>query len=224
MIGRRPVEPIMPAYRFGQMTLRLALRTACRMWEAGLEHLPDHGGCLVASNHQSYLDPPVLAAAIPHRQVFFLAKRELFAIPLLGPYLRWSGCIQVDRGAGDRRAMDQAVEFLGRGRVVGIYPEGTRSRDGRLRSGRTGVAALALRAGTPVVPAAVFHTGLAARRRMLPGGPPPGIRFGAPLSFGRDDEPSRDRLLEVRDRIMSAIADLLEQGPPFRTGPRKEEP
>ena len=216
------MERLLPAYQFGQLTFRLLFRTCHGMRVEGLEHVPDQGSCLIACNHQSYLDPPLMAAAIPHRQVFFMAKQELFAVPLLGPFLRACGCFSVDRGSGDHRAVDLATELLQQGRLVGIYPEGTRSKDGKLRSGRAGAAVLALRTGAPLVPAAVFNTEAAMRRRLLPGGPPMAIRFGPPMTFAPEAEPSRARLLEVRDQIMSGISALIEEGLPARPGARKE--
>ena len=83
----KPVERILPAYRFGQVTLRTFFRLVYRAWEEGLENVPDRGACVVASNHQSYLDPPLLATAIRTAGVFFMAKRELFAVPFLGAFI-----------------------------------------------------------------------------------------------------------------------------------------
>lgn len=222
---RKPVERILPAYRFGQVTLRGFFRLVYRAWEEGLENVPDRGACVVASNHESLLDPPLLATAIPHRQVFFMAKRELFAVPFLGSFLRACGCLEVDREGSDarkRRALDGARAHLEAGRMIGIYPEGTRSRDGRLRPARSGVALLALRTGAPVVPVAVFRTRESVQRRMLPGGPPFGIRFGPPMRFGKDPEPSEQRIQEVRDRVMASIQTLIDQGPPPDGRARKE--
>jgi len=225
MRPRKPVERILPAYRFGQVTLRGFFRLVYQAWEEGLENVPDRGACVLASNHQSFLDPPLLATAIPHRQVFFLAKRELFSVPFLGPFLRACGCVEVDRKGREvdkRRALDGARVRLEDGRLVGIYPEGTRSRDGRLRPARSGVAVLALRTGAPVVPAAVFQTRESVQRRMLPCGPPFGIRFGPPMRFGKDPDPSEERIQEVRDRVMASIQKLIDQGPPLSGRARKE--
>lgn len=225
MRSRKPVERILPTYRFGQVTLRGFFRLLYRAWEEGLENIPDQGACVVASNHESFLDPPLLATAIPHRQVFFMAKRELFAIPLLGRFLRACGCLEVDRQGSrptQRPALESARAHLEGGRLVGIYPEGTRSRDGRLRPARTGVAVLALRTGAPVVPVAVFRTRETLRRRMLPGGPPLGIRFGPPLRFKKEPEPSKERIQEVRDQVMASIQSLIDQGPPPCGRARKE--
>lgn len=215
-------ERFLPAYRAVQSLLRFTFLRVYGMRVAGLEHIPARGGCILASNHESYLDPPVLGAAIPHRQVYFMAKKELFGVPVLGQLLSAFGAFGVDRGSGDRRALDEAIRHLHTGRILGIYPEGTRSVDGSLRKGRTGVALLALRAGVPVVPAAVFHTQAALRRMMLPGGPAFGIRFGPPIPIPRDSDPSRGRLLETRDLIMAGIAAQLELGEPAPPGIPKE--
>ena len=219
----RAREPFTPAYTVGRGVFHALFRWVCGMRIEGLDHVPAEGGVLVASNHQSYLDPPLLAAVVPHRQVHFMAKRELFSVPLLGRFLRSAGCFGVDRGVGDRKAVDLALALLERGRVVGIYPEGTRSRDGRLRAGRNGVALLALRAGVPVVPAAVFGTRELLARRMLPGGPALAMRFGPALGFPLDPEPTRARLEEVRDQVMEAVAAQFGQGPPADRRARKEQ-
>lgn len=207
-------EGFLPAYRFSRQVLDFLFRRFYGLRVEGLGHVPAAGGALLASNHLSYLDPPVLAAAVPHRQVYFMAKKELFEAPLLGRLLDSYGSFPVERGSGDRRAVDRALGLLGRGQLMGIYPEGTRSPDGSLQPGRIGVAALALRAGVPVVPLAVFHTRETTRRRMLPGGPPLGVRFGPPLPVPRELEPSKSRLVEVRDMIMAGLAAQLEPGPP----------
>lgn len=215
-------ERFLPAYRAVQSLLRFAFLNWYGMRVAGLEHIPARGGCIIASNHESFLDPPVLGAAIPHRQVYFMAKKELFGVPLLGQLLIAFGAFAVDRGSGDRRALDEAIRLLHSGHILGIYPEGTRSMDGSLGRGRTGVALLALRAGVQVVPAAVFHTQAAMRRKLLPGGRAFGIRFGPPIPIPRDSDPSRARLLETRDLIMAGIAAQLELGEPAASGVPKE--
>lgn len=221
---QRTPERSLSAYWCVQRFLRFLFLSAYGMWVEGLEHIPPEGGCIVASNHESLLDPPVLGSAIPHRQVYFMAKKELFDVPVLGRLLIAFGTFAVERGSADRRAMDQAIRLLDEGRVLGIFPEGTRSSDGSLKKGRTGAALLALRAGVPVVPAGVFHTQQAMRRKLIPGGRAFGVRFGPPIPVEREAEPGKARLFEVRDQIMAGIASQLDMGDPAAAGIPKEAP
>ena len=131
---------------------------------SGREHLPAHGPVILASNHLSFIDSVVIRFAAP-RRVTFLAKAEYFTgRGLRGRLVRWFftavGSVPVTRGRhrAARAALDTALEVLDGGNVFGIYPEGTRSLDGRLYRGRTGVAWLALTSGAPVVPVALEGT------------------------------------------------------------------
>jgi 1-acyl-sn-glycerol-3-phosphate acyltransferase len=188
----------------------------------GLEHLPRTGPVIVASNHLSFADSMVIPI-VATRQVVFLAKEDYFTgTGLKGAALRaWfqaMGMVPVDRD--DTRAalasLDIARAVLGRGEAFGIYPEGTRSRDGRLYRGRTGVAHLALTSGAPVVP-----VGLRGTQHIQPVGSrlprlaDVSVRFGEPLRFeGRYDgvPPGRARR-EITDVIMNAIQ--AQSGQPF---------
>ena len=197
-------------------------RAVWRPTVTGLEHVPATGGVILASNHLSFADSVVIPVVVP-RKVVFLAKSDYFTgTGLKGALSRsWFeglGMLPVDRD--DSKAalasLDTALEVLGRGEAFGIYPEGTRSRDGRLYRGRTGVAHLALTAGVPVVP-----VGLRGTERLQPVGSrlprvvPVRIAFGAPIEVaGRFDgvPPGRARR-EVTDEIMTAIQELSGQEP-----------
>jgi 1-acyl-sn-glycerol-3-phosphate acyltransferase len=183
----------------------------------GREHLPAHGPVILASNHLSFIDSVVIRFATP-RRVMFLAKAEYFAgRGLRGRLVRWffrvAGSVPVARGQhrAALAALDTAIEVLDGGNVFGIYPEGTRSLDGRLYRGRTGVAWLALTAGAPVVPVALHGT-----ERLQPVGkrlPRPHrvtVRFGPPLRFTGDADSARARRA-VTDEVMNAIAELSGQ-------------
>lgn len=131
-------EPIGRAYRAALAAASPAVRTWGRLEAEGLEHLPEHGPVLLAGNHDSYWDPVAIGlAALPRRQIRALAKSSLWKFPGLAPILDAMGQIPIDRGAGDARAMDRAVEELRRGACIGVFPEGTRSlgRELRARSG-----------------------------------------------------------------------------------------
>jgi 1-acyl-sn-glycerol-3-phosphate acyltransferase len=188
----------------------------------GLENIPRSGPVIVASNHLSFADSLVIPIVAP-RKVVFLAKSDYFTgTGVKGAVSRtWFGglgMIPVDRT--DTRAalasLDIALEVLGRGEAFGIYPEGTRSRDGRLYRGRTGIGHLALTSGAPVVP-----VGLRGTQRIQPVGArlprlaKVTVRFGAPLRFeGRyDGVPAGRARREVTDAVMAQIGRLSGQQP-----------
>ena len=186
----------------------------------GLDNVPTRGGVILASNHLSFADSLVIPVVVP-RKVAFLAKSDYFTGSgvkgaLSRAWFEGMGMLPVDRD--DNKAalasLDTALTVLGRGEAFGIYPEGTRSRDGRLYRGRTGVAHLALTAGVPVVP-----VGLVGTDRLQPVGSrlPKLVRltvsFGTPIEVaGRFDgvPPGRARR-EVTDEIMDAIRALSGQ-------------
>jgi 1-acyl-sn-glycerol-3-phosphate acyltransferase len=186
----------------------------------GLENVPETGGVILASNHVSFADSLVIPIVVP-RKVVFLAKSDYFTgTGVKGALSRaWFGglgMLPVDRD--DSKAalasLDTALEVLGRGEAFGIYPEGTRSRDGRLYRGRTGVAHLALTAGVPVVP-----VGLTGTEKLQPVGSnlprvvPVTVEFGEPIDFtGRyDGVPTGRARREATDEIMAAIQRLSGQ-------------
>jgi 1-acyl-sn-glycerol-3-phosphate acyltransferase len=186
----------------------------------GLENLPATGPVIVASNHLSFADSMVIPFVVP-RKVVFLAKKDYFTgTGLRGALVRgWFegiGMVPVDRD--DTKAalasLDTALDVLGRGEAFGIYPEGTRSRDGRLYRGRTGVAHLALTSGAPVVP-----VGLSGTQDIQPVGTTVPrladvtVRFGEPIHVaGRyDGVPLGRARREVTDAVMEAIHALTGQ-------------
>ncbi|MEP7035770.1 MAG: lysophospholipid acyltransferase family protein [Dermatophilaceae bacterium] len=186
----------------------------------GRENIPRKGPLLLASNHLSFIDSFVIPLVAP-RRVVFLAKSEYFTNPgLRGLWLRWlftaMGAIPVKRGSlggGAQEGLDSALEVLQTGLAFAIYPEGTRSRDGRLYRGRTGVAWLAMTAGCPVVPVALSGTqdiqpvgSKVLRIRRIT------VRFGEPLDFGHLSEakPGQARR-EATDAIMLAVRELSGQ-------------
>ncbi len=203
-------------YRVSKVVFRALLRLLFRMEVSGREHEPLHGPVLVVANHWSALDPPVLGCAL-RRPVHFMAKEELFRIPLARTWIRWVGAFPVRRGKPDRAAIRTALELLGRGEVVVVFPEGTRNPRGYLLPAEPGAAFLALRARVPILPVGILGT-----LEAMPKGawiPRPRrvqVRIGPPflLSDLGDD---REALEVAGDRIMRAIADLLGVPPPPRT-------
>ncbi|MET9798789.1 lysophospholipid acyltransferase family protein [Nocardiopsis alba] len=186
----------------------------------GREHIPASGPVILAANHLSVIDPLFIGVACP-RQVRFIAKRELFdestwTKRLLARGLRALGPLSVDRRPGQsaQEAMDNSLGVLESGEVFGIFPEGTRSPDGRLYRGQTGLAWLALTTGAPVVPVALAGTGrILPPGRKMPSFNRVGVRFGEPVDLSPwKGQAGRARpRREATDAIMDAIAKLSGQ-------------
>ncbi|GAB2454162.1 lysophospholipid acyltransferase family protein [Streptosporangium sandarakinum] len=179
----------------------------------GAEHVPASGPAILASNHLSVLDSTFLPLVLP-RQVRFVAKAEYFTgNPVTAAWMRATGQISIDRQSptAAQDMLDAAARVLRGGELFGIYPEGTRSPDGRLYRGKVGVAWLALETGAPVVPVGMIGTD-----KVLPiGASVPklgriGIRIGKPLTFTGSAASARDRR-RVTDEIMTAVQELSGQ-------------
>ena len=191
-----------------------------RPWVKGLEHLPESGGAIIAGNHLSIIDSFLMPLVID-RRVYFLAKSDYFTgTGIKGRLIRWFflgvGQLPMDRsgGAASSQSLAAALDKLEAGALVGIYPEGTRSPDGKLYRGRTGVARMVLDARVPVVPCIMVDT-----EKIMPIGrslPKPGrigMIFGEPLDFSRYYNLESDRfvLRSITDEIMVAINRLSDQ-------------
>lgn len=193
----------------------------------GLENVPGSGAYIVVSNHTSNLDPPFVGAAIGRhtgRPIHFMAKQEIFHWPLIGWLARGSGVFFVRRGEGDRAAQRIALEHLAVGRPIGIFPEGTRSRDGILGEAKPGVALLAMRSGATLVPVGISGSGkIFPGRSRWPHRTRVDIRVGKPFSLPHqpDGRLDREAMDQGTERIMREIAALLpewQQGR-YRSGP-----
>jgi 1-acyl-sn-glycerol-3-phosphate acyltransferase len=208
-------------YKLAQLTLGVALKIIFRPWAEGARNVPQRGAAIIASNHLSFSDH--FFGPLPlRRQVLYLAKAEYFTGRGLKGFISRAffsalGQIPIDRGGGaaSERAMRTALRVLAEGHLLGIYPEGTRSPDGRLYRGKTGVARLALEAQVPVIPCAMINT-----FEFMPPGHTrpsfrvrPGVRYGEPLDFSRYYGMASDRraLREVTDEIMRVIEKLSGQ-------------
>lgn len=126
-----------------------------RLHVEGREHIPSEEAVIIAPNHKSYFDPPLVGVAIKKRVVHYMAKEELFRNPFFGWILRQFGTFPVKRGSVDRTAVRQAVKELKNGNALGIFPEGTRIKRSGLGRFHSGMASLALMTGTPVIPVAI---------------------------------------------------------------------
>lgn len=191
-----------------------------RPWVKGLDVVPTEGPAILASNHLSFIDSVFLPLVIP-RPVTFLAKSEYFTGRgfkgwLVRQFFRASGQLPIDRSGGkaSEDALNTGIAVLADGKLLGIYPEGTRSPDGRLYRGRTGIARMALEANVPVIPVAMIDTD-----KVMPiGSTIPkvtrvGVVFGRPLDFSRFQGFEGDRfvLRAITDEIMYELAGLSGQ-------------
>jgi 1-acyl-sn-glycerol-3-phosphate acyltransferase len=208
-------------YWLTKLTLGTALKIIFRPWASGVRRVPRRGPVILASNHLSFSDHFFGPLPVP-RKVIFLAKAEYFTgRGLKGliskAFFTGVGQIPIDRGGGtaSEAAIKTGLRVLAAGHVLGIYPEGTRSPDGRLYRGKTGVARLAVESGAPVVPCAMINT-----FEFQPPGTlwpnfriRPGVRFGEPLDFSRyrGQEADGQLLRTITDEIMQAIEKLSGQ-------------
>ncbi|MFG2288955.1 MULTISPECIES: lysophospholipid acyltransferase family protein [unclassified Streptomyces] len=199
-----------------------SLKLAFRPWVEGIENIPAEGPAILASNHLSFSDSFFLPAVLD-RKVTFIAKSEYFTSPgvkgkLTAAFFKGVGQLPVDRsggrGAGEA-AIKSGIEVLERGELFGIYPEGTRSPDGRLYRGKPGgLARVALATGAPVIPVAMIDTEkVQPPGKVVPKMIRPGIRIGKPLDFTRYQGMEGDRFIlrSVTDEVMYEIMKLSGQ-------------
>jgi 1-acyl-sn-glycerol-3-phosphate acyltransferase len=203
-------------YAFGKATVAPMMRAIWRPRVSGLEHIPETGPVILASNHRSVVDSLVIPV-VTRRPVYFLAKNEYFVKPLTRTLMLGLNQIPVDRSGGraSLMALDAALPVLRDGKVLGIFPEGTRSPDGRLYRGRPGVAKLALDAGATIVPVGLFGTEQVQPigSRMPRFGAKVEVRFGEPLDLSKwDGTPVDSRVLrEIAAALMTEIQKITGQ-------------
>ena len=196
------------------------LKLLFRPWVEGAENLPVKGPAILASNHLSFSDSIFLPLCVP-RRITFLAKSDYFTGRgfkgfLTRGFFKGVGQVPIDRSGGraSEAALRKALEILGSGEVLGIYPEGTRSPDGRLYRGKTGIARMALEAGVPVIPVAMINTfDIQPPGQVMPRIMKVGIRIGEPLDFSRYQGMEGDRfvLRSITDEIMYELMELSGQ-------------
>ncbi len=191
------------------------VRVSYRPWTEGLENVPAEGPVILAANHNSFLDSIFLPLVVP-RQVVYLGKSDYFDKWYMSWFFKAAGVIPVRRegGKAGEASLIAGVDALQQGYAVGIYPEGTRSPDGRLYRGKTGVARMAMRAGAQIVPVAIIGSREAQPPdRKLPKITRVGVRFGRPIDVGRygDKEDDRFVLRSITDELMYEIMMLSGQ-------------
>ena len=189
-------------YKFARAIVRPIMFLLFRLRVEGLENFPMEGKTIVYSNHISLLDPILIGCVLP-RQVFFMAKVELFKIPLLRTIIRHLGAFPVKRGSADLSAIEHSLQVLNEGKVFGIFPEGTRSKTGFLQSFSHGIASIAHKSRAKILPIAIVG-----QYRLFR---PITVKIGKPLNFDDYfDQKSNTELLEkMADEMEQALKSLL---------------
>lgn len=184
----------------------------CRRYEVtGRERVPASGGVIVVSNHLNNADPPMIQRALP-RYVCFMAKKEMIDAPIIGPLFRAWGAFPVRRGEADLHALRAACHVVDAGEMLMMFPEGTRSRSGKLGDGHPGTAIIARRTGAPILPVAITGTesirwpGIFWRPRSVR---KIHVRIGDPFRLGDGARVNSETLRADTAEIMGHIADLL---------------
>jgi 1-acyl-sn-glycerol-3-phosphate acyltransferase len=209
-----PPERYTRAYAITRVFVRLMMPLLGGITVIGGENIPDAGPIILAPNHRAYMDPPYLSM-VTKRQLHLMAKDQLFHIPVFGPYIKAMGAFPVKRGAADRGAIRQAIAELKAGRVMGIFPEGTRADAGTLLPAEKGFALIAKQTGIPIVPIALEGTD-----KVLPkhGGLHRAhvtATIGKPMTaqemLAAYPDPSKDALTIISEATMRAIAALMSE-------------
>jgi 1-acyl-sn-glycerol-3-phosphate acyltransferase len=204
------------AYRISWCVFRLAYATYFRWRVYNPERVPLKGPVVLAANHASILDPPLIGSALK-RALNYLARDTLFSVPVLGWLLRLWDVVPVDRDGGGAAGLRAIFDRLRGGGAILLFPEGTRTPDGRLQTARAGLGLVVIKSSAPVVPVRVFGTFEAyGRQARLPRPRRVRVKFGAPLDFEKlraeaktaPKQRLRDIYQQVADEIMAAIAGL----------------
>lgn len=146
------------------MFYQIAIRAVGLLWHFwfhlelhGRENEPKEGGYILASNHCSAIDPMIVCQGIRHSEIHFMAKAELFDIPVLKHVIRWLNAFPVSRGSGDLTPINTSIQVIQDKEILGIFPEGTRSKDGNLLRFKSGLALIAQQTGAPVLPVTITY-------------------------------------------------------------------
>ncbi|HXM28054.1 MAG TPA: lysophospholipid acyltransferase family protein [Chthoniobacterales bacterium] len=197
-----------PLYRIGYTLCNLVGKVAFDFKVYGRENLIEDGAAILASNHQSYLDPPCIGMAC-RNDIYYLARNTLYQRPLIGPLLKRLNTVPVDRDRGDVSSIKTIIRLLRSGHRVIIFPEGTRSLDGQLQPARAGLGMIIAKTLAPVVPVRVFGSFEALPRV---GGlklRPVSVVVGKPMRFSEDAlKGDRDVYQKLSNQVMEKIAGL----------------
>jgi 1-acyl-sn-glycerol-3-phosphate acyltransferase len=204
------------SYRTGQLVFGTLFATYFRWRVFGAENVPPTGGVIVAANHSSFLDPPLLGCGTP-RVISMLARDSLFRFRPMGAVLRSWGVVPVDRDGGGAKGLKIVMDQLLAGHAISLFPEGTRTHDGQLQPARSGIGLTVIKSTAPVVPVRIFGAFAAfGRHHKIPRPHRIILKYGQPLYFEKlraeaktCDKPRLKQIYqEVADEIMAAIGKL----------------
>ena len=204
------------SYRIGWSIFRAVFAIYFRWRTFGAENVPMNGGVILASNHASFLDPPLVGAGLK-RGINFLARESLFRFPIMGAVLRSWNVVPVDREGGGAKGLKNILDRLLNGAGIILFPEGTRTKDGQLQPARSGIGLTVIKSTAPVVPVRVFGTFAAyGRNHKFPRPHRLVVKYGRPMNFEalRAEAKTCDKMRlkaiyqQVADEIMAAIARL----------------
>ncbi|MFH0880783.1 MAG: lysophospholipid acyltransferase family protein [Lentisphaerota bacterium] len=198
-------------YWLAQISVTIWLKIRMRFESHGSQNVPLKGGCILAANHSSFLDPPVVGCGLNHRIVHFMARDSLYKPGFMRWFLLQLKTFPIDRNKGDVAALRKAITFLREGKVVALFPEGTRSSDGNLQEAKGGIGFLIAKAAVPVVPTYIDGT-----FRALPRGAKKIMRsririiYGKPITLEEMSQFGSDRSAyeQLGNLVMSRIASL----------------
>lgn len=194
-------------YSLVRIILHYFFKIVFRCKIIGANNIPTHGGAIIASNHISLFDPPVIGTSFI-RPLHFMAKEELFVIPIVRWVLTRLKAFPVRRGMADRKAIRHALTLLENGEMLGLFPEGTRSVTGKLGKPEAGLAMIALKARVPIIPTAIIGTNKFFKKGFLV--PRFTIKFGSPI-FADQQSLDKEGMENLSNKIMQEISYLLEE-------------
>ena len=206
---------------FVKLLLRFCFRIAFNIKIEGKENIPSDSSVIFTPNHRSNADPPLVGSFI-RRNLSFMAKEELFHNKFFGWLIRNLGAFPVSRGKGDMGVIDTSVERLENNGCLMIFPEGGRSKNGKVQKGHTGAALIAARSGKPIVPVGVVYGDKLGFRTKVT------LKFGAPIDPAEYveicDSPNPRQLVKLKNRYMAGIKELVEGGEQSQTEPETASP
>ena len=189
----------MSFYGFAQKVCIILFKLYFKINVKGIENIPPNGGkFILISNHQSNLDPVMMGLYIKNRKLFFMAKQELFKIPILSFIIKKLGAFPVKRGSKDFGAIKTAEDLVNGGKMLAMFPEGTRSKDGKLSTPKVGFAKIALKTGARVIPCSIFYRGKHPRSRVF-------VEYGRPVDIFESNNPDKN------DSKSKSIKTILEK-------------
>src|SRR3982751_4044772 len=197
------------SYFIGWTFFRLIYASYFRFRVYNPENVPLHGPVILASNHASFIDPPLVGSGLP-RPVNYLARESLFRFPVVGAILRSWNVVPVDRDGGGATGLRAILDRLLNGGAILLFPEGTRSKDGNLQPARAGIGLTVIKSTAPVVPVRVFGTFKAYNRtHKFPRPYPIAVRYGRPIDFSKERAEARVCSKPRLKQIYQEVADRL---------------